>query len=72
MSNPFESDEEAYRVLVNAEGQYSLWPVFREVPPGWTVTGPSGTRQSCLDWIEAHWTDMRPASLQSLVLRPSR
>jgi MbtH protein len=64
MANPFEADQEDYLVLVNAEGQYSLWPAFRAVPPGWTATGPSGTRQHCLDWIEAHWTDMRPKSLR--------
>jgi MbtH protein len=50
-------------VLVNAEGQYSLWPAFREPPTGWSAVGPSGARQTCLDWIEAHWTDMRPKSL---------
>lgn len=72
MTNPFESDEEDYRVLVNAEDQYSLWPAFREVPPGWHVTGPAGARQACLDWIEAHWSDPRPASLQSPVPRAAR
>ena len=63
MANPFESDEIDYRVLINAEGQYSLWPAFREVPAGWSATGPTGRRQDCLDWIEARWTDMRPKSL---------
>jgi MbtH protein len=63
LANPFEGDEIEYCVLVNAEGQHSLWPVFREVPAGWSVTGSTGRRQDCLDWIEAHWTDMRPKSL---------
>ena len=63
MMNPFEDPEAAYLVLVNAENQHSLWPVFIEVPAGWTTAhGPDG-RQACLDYIDANWTDMRPASL---------
>jgi MbtH protein len=61
--NPFESDEIEYRVLVNAEGQHSLWPTFREIPAGWSAVGSTGSRQACLDWIEARWTDIRPRSV---------
>ena len=63
MTNPFEDQDHEYLVLVNDEGQHSLWPGFREIPAGWTTIGPKGTRQECLDWIEANWTDMRPRSL---------
>jgi uncharacterized protein YbdZ (MbtH family) len=63
VANPFESDEMDYRILVNAEGQHSLWPAFREVPAGWSAVGPTGRRQECLGWIESHWNDMRPESL---------
>ena len=63
MTNPFEDETVEYLVLVNHEGQYSLWPAFREVPRGWTPVGPRGKRKECLDWIEATWTDMRPKSL---------
>ncbi|WP_448330967.1 MbtH family protein [Streptomyces sp. DSM 41534] len=63
MSNPFDDADARYLVLVNDEGQYSLWPVFAEVPAGWTaVHGPDG-RQPCLDHINENWTDMRPKSL---------
>jgi MbtH protein len=62
MANPFEGDTEAFLVLVNDEGQYSLWPAFREQPQGWKAVGPVGTRRTCLDWIEASWIDMRPKS----------
>ena len=65
MANPFEGEDEHYLVLVNAEGQYSLWPAFRDIPRGWTAVGPSGARQQCLDWIQGHWTDMRPKSLSA-------
>jgi MbtH protein len=63
MTNPFEDENGEYCVLVNDEGQYSLWPTFKETPTGWTSVGPRGIRKDCLDYIEAHWTDMRPRSL---------
>lgn len=63
MSNPFDDPEGVYSVLVNGEGQHSLWPDFAEVPAGWTVAHGPGSRQECLDHIEASWTDMRPKSL---------
>lgn len=63
MTNPFEDENGEYLVLVNHELQYSLWPLFREIPNGWTAVGPKGNRKECLDWIEATWTDMRPRSL---------
>jgi MbtH protein len=63
MLNPFEDESADYLVLLNAEGQYSLWPAFREAPAGWIVVVPRGKRRSCMDWIAAHWTDMRPKSL---------
>jgi uncharacterized protein YbdZ (MbtH family) len=63
LANPFESDEIDYRILVNAEGQHSLWPAFRAIPAGWSAVGPTGCRQDCLHWIEIHWSDMRPKSV---------
>jgi MbtH protein len=63
MTNPFDDDEQSFLVLVNDEGQHSLWPAFAEVPKGWeAVHGPAG-RQACLDHVNEHWTDMRPKSL---------
>lgn len=63
MTNPFEDNDGSYYVLVNDEGQHSLWPAFADVPAGWTkVHGPEA-RQSCLDYVEVHWTDLRPKSL---------
>jgi len=71
MASAFEAENSRFLVLVNAEGQYSIWPAFREVPLGWNAVGPTGERQICLDWIEAHWTDMRPKS-QVESSRPSK
>jgi len=61
-TNPFD-DEAHFLVLVNDEGQHSLWPVFADVPDGWTVACPENTREACLDYVESVWTDMRPRSL---------
>jgi MbtH protein len=62
MDNPFEADGSFY-VLINDEGQYSLWPAFIEVPDGWSIVLKDTDRQACLDYIEQHWTDMRPRTL---------
>jgi MbtH protein len=63
MSNPFDDDTARFVVLVNDEGQHSLWPVFADVPAGWMVVYGENERQSCLAYIEESWTDMRPKSL---------
>lgn len=63
MTNPFEDENGTYLVLVNDEGQHSLWPAFAEVPGGWTVAHQEDTRQACLDYVERNWTDLRPKSL---------
>lgn len=63
MTNPFEDDDATYLVLINDEGQHSLWPAFAEIPAGWTVAHPESSRQECLDYVEANWTDLRPRSL---------
>ena len=63
MTNPFEDEAGTYPVLVNDEGQHSLWPSFVPVPAGWTARLENESRAACLAWVEAHWTDMRPNSL---------
>lgn len=63
MTNPFENEQGSYLVLVNHEGQHSLWPAGMDVPDGWTsVFGPTD-RQACVDYVNEHWVDMRPKSL---------
>jgi len=63
VTNPFEDENGVYHVLVNDEGQHSLWPSFIAVPQGWTIIHKSDSRTACLDFINKHWTDMRPNSL---------
>ncbi|MCK6694947.1 MAG: MbtH family protein, partial [Thermoanaerobaculia bacterium] len=59
-----EEDGTIYKVVINHEEQYFIWPVHRENPPGWNDAGKSGTKQECLDYIKEVWTDMRPLSLR--------
>jgi MbtH protein len=63
VTNPFEDENGVYHVLINDEGQHSLWPSFIQVPEGWTIIHESGSRSACLEFINQHWTDMRPNSL---------
>ena len=53
-----------FRVVRNDEEQYSIWPVELDLPLGWTSTGVSGTREDCLQHIDAVWSDIRPLSLR--------
>jgi MbtH protein len=39
MTNPFEDENGDFLVLINDEGQHSLWPGFREIPGGWSAIG---------------------------------
>lgn len=63
MSNPFEDEDGVYLVLANEENQHSLWPATIAVPAGWNVVHGEDTRANALEYIEQHWTDLRPASL---------
>lgn len=60
----FDREDAVYKVLVNGEEQYSLWPDYKEVPAGWREVGPRGNKADCLAYVEANWTDMRPLSLR--------
>lgn len=61
--NPFENQKGVFFVLVNVEGQHSLWPTFVDIPDGWQkIFGPA-SRTACLEKIETSWTDMRETSL---------
>ncbi|HEX6339811.1 MbtH family protein [Umezawaea sp.] len=55
----------AYRVVVNDEEQYSLWPADRDLPAGWSADGEPASKQECLDRISREWTDLRPLSLRT-------
>ncbi|MGW9347756.1 MbtH family protein [Nocardiopsis flavescens] len=64
MTNPFDDPDGTYLVVVNDEDQHSLWPEFAPVPAGWTTVYGPATRDEALEYVDTHWTDLRPRSLR--------
>lgn len=63
MNKPDDEDKREYRVVVNEEGQYSIWLAYKLVPSGWQPVGEPTLKGDCLAYIEQNWLDMRPRSL---------
>lgn len=64
MNKEEQEDTKVYKVVVNHEEQYSIWPADRENPLGWNDAGKSGAKAECLSHIKEVWNDMRPLSLR--------
>jgi MbtH protein len=64
MDRDDREDRTIYKVVVNQEDQYSIWPADRENALGWSDAGKSGNKAECLAYIEEVWTDMRPRDLR--------
>lgn len=64
MSDDEREDTTIYKVVVNHEEQYSIWPEYKENPLGWKDEGKTGLKAECLSHIGEIWTDMRPLSLR--------
>ncbi len=59
--------QRSYRVVVNDQEQYSIWPIDQDIPAGWSAEGTTGTKAICLERVEQVWTDMRPRSLRESI-----
>ena len=68
----FDDTQREFRVVVNDEGQYSIWPSDRELPAGWQAEGKVGSKVDCLGHIDEVWTDMRPLSLRRAMAENAR
>ena len=64
MNNDENDDNTIYKVVLNHEEQYSIWPEHMENPLGWKDAGKKGRKEECLAYIKEVWTDMRPLSLR--------
>ena len=64
MNGNTNADSARYKVVVNQEEQYSIWPAERENPVGWRDAGTIGSKTECLAYIREAWADMRPLSLR--------
>jgi MbtH protein len=65
MNRDGKEDKTFYKVVLNHEEQYSIWPYERGNPPGWKDVGVSGSKAACLAHIKEVWTDMRPLTLRN-------
>ena len=65
-------DNTEYKVVINHEEQYSIWPANKGIPTGWRAVGKQGLKRECLQYIEEVWTDMRPLSLHKDMARKIR
>jgi uncharacterized protein YbdZ (MbtH family) len=63
-TNTEDDDKTIYKVVVNHEEQYSIWPEYKANPLGWNDVGKVGPKAECLAYIKEVWTDMRPLSLR--------
>jgi MbtH protein len=68
MNKDEREEEMIYKVVVNHEEQYSIWPADRENALGWTDAGKSGSKAECLAYIKEVWTDMKPLSLRKEIV----
>ncbi|HEX8228843.1 MAG TPA: MbtH family protein [Chloroflexia bacterium] len=55
-------DTTIYKVVVNPDEQYSIWPADRENAFGWREAGKQGTKKECLAYIDEVWPEGRRPS----------
>jgi MbtH protein len=72
MAAPDDEDTTVYRVVVNHEEQYSIWPSHLDIPAGWREAGKTGLKDECLAFVREVWTDMRPLSVRQWMDEPQR
>lgn len=72
MDRDEKEDKTTYKVVVNHEEQYSIWPSDRDNALGWKDAGKTGVKEECLAWIKEAWTDMRPLSLRKRMEEAAR
>jgi MbtH protein len=62
MSERDDEDKTIYKVVVDQEEQYSIWPADRENALGWNDAGKTGSTAECLAYIDEVKTARRPLS----------
>lgn len=72
MDRDEKEDNAIYKVVLNHEEQYSIWPADKDNPLGWSDAGKSGPKAECLAYIKKVWTDMRPLSLRKKMEEAAR
>jgi MbtH protein len=59
VSDPGKTWRNAFAVVVNDQGQHSVWQAELELPPGWRRQSAAMPRQACLDAIAGAGRDER-------------
>lgn len=65
MSTP--RPDQVFKVVINHEEQYSIWPASRANPRGWTDAGATGTPETCISFIEKATADASPRKLREQI-----
>jgi MbtH protein len=68
MNRDDKEDTTIYKVVMNDEEQYSIWPADRENVQGWRDANFIGAKTECLIHIKRIWIDMRPLSLRKKIV----
>ncbi|HTX28400.1 MAG TPA: amino acid adenylation domain-containing protein [Streptosporangiaceae bacterium] len=63
VNDPGETAQDAFTVVVNGQGQHSLWQAFIDLPAGWRRRSAVMPRHACLDAIAGAWHAITPASV---------
>lgn len=61
----FGDESGTFNVVVNDQGQMSIWPSDRENALGWRDEGFKGTKPECLAHIDEVWLDLCPTPAQA-------
>ena len=62
-----ENETATYKVVVNYDEQYSIYPAERRVPIGWRALGKVAEEEECLRYIEENWVNNRPDDVRERV-----
>lgn len=66
------SQDPIFRVLIDEEEQYAIWPERKVIPDGWTDIGVLGCKQDCLDHVDLAWLELCPLSRTHFMEQRSR
>jgi uncharacterized protein YbdZ (MbtH family) len=54
MNDHENEDTMIYKVVMNHEKQYSIWPDYKETPRKWKVVSKTGSKTECLPLSSVH------------------
>lgn len=64
LAQQLPKNTDRFKVVINHEEQYSIWPVGERATKDWKDTRITGNLKQCQQYIEEVWTDMRPLSIR--------